>query len=758
MVSFESFNFDQELLTAIENAKFTRASKLQKTVIPEILLGKDLIASAHSGSGKSASFILPLIQILLRVKANEPETEDALNKAVGDLAEALEEELDITPPVENLEHPETELNTKAAKQDESSESGRPKNGPKVLILAPTRELANQISACIRRFTKELDLRYGILVGGAPYPPQVRMLKKPIDFLVATPGRLLDHLKNDRVNFDKIEYLVIDEVNRMLDMKMNDDLHAIIEQIPKTHTLQDRSEKPRQTLLFSGNLEGEALEKFSAEIQQSPIRFELARSKQHYRALQQSMYIADDLDHKLKLCKALISGSDSKHIMLASQSQTTLDTLFNFLNDAIDSHEKVGAPEDAHIENKELSIEDDKHLFFIHDEQPLQEDHRLRLSPDVKVIHLDLPDDILVFLQRLESSIDQKSEQEIHLLVGGDEWSILNQIERYIGKTLSRKKVEGLEPQSSEPSVGTQTGGTKNTNQTKNRNPYSGRRQNAKQNNKGQGKQTRNQGKENKSGGSRKNNGSKGNGRKGNAGNGNSVNSNVGNGNAGNYGDQDGFHQDFQPQLTSYELGNNAFGNQNSNKPNSNKPNQKRKNNGQNKNTAGPRKDGQNKQQNAKNNKTRNKRKNSQTSNTQTGQDAGNSFNSDTHLDERDLSWKQYISNISNGNSASKSANKKFRKNQGKQNGNFDLNHSPMAVSARKNRDIAKNEEWAAEVKEANKPSVQIRVKNTIKSKSNPDNASESSTDAKTRASTNGDSKPLTDAEGNRIGGKLGINK
>src|SRR5690606_31845656 len=95
---------------------------------------------------------------------------------------------------------------------------------------------------------------------------------------------------------------------------------------------------------------------------------------------------------------------------------------------------------------------------------------------------------------------------------------------------------------------------------------------------------------------------------------------------------------------------------------------------------------------------------------------GNNFNSIAAVDDRDLSWKQYISNISNGNAPSKTANKKFRNQHSSQNG-FDLNHSPMAISAKKVRDLAKNEAWAAEKKEADKPSVQIRVKGSVKAKS-----------------------------------------
>ncbi len=683
-MSFDSFKFDQELITAIENAKFTRASKLQQLIIPEILERHDILASAHSGSGKSASFILPLIQHLLTAKKAE---------SGSNLEEDTEDKQSDTTLAESRNE------NQAESPEEKQENSKPENGPKVLILAPTRELANQISACIRRFTRELEIRYGILVGGAPYPPQVRMLKKPIDFLVATPGRLLDHLKNNRVNFDKIEYLVLDDIHRMIDMKMLDDIGSIIDAIPLSNELNDEG-KQRQTLILSGNLDSEELSTFSEKYQKSPIRFELARSKQHYKALNQSLYIADSDDHKLKLNKALVEKSNASHIMITSQSQDELDQHKDYLTSELES---VEVQKDGSLKSPNSQI------HFIKDEHDLAADHPLRNTEKPQTIHLSLPNDILFFLQRLEILIDQKSEQEAPILVGKEEWSMLNQIERYIGKTLSRKKIEGLEPESSEPSVSSQTNSNKNT-QTKNRNPYSGRRQNSKQNNKTNSKQkkpnNKNRNKNNKQG-------------------------QKGNGNSAEYGEIDIL--DYQPQLTSYELGNDAFnqesfgnqahGNQ-APKNHSKKRNQAKKNNNQKSQSKN-----KNRNKNPKNNQPRNP------------QNTGNQFNSD--IDERDLSWKQYISNISSGNGNSKTANKKFRKRGGGQGGNFDINHSPMAVSAKKVRDLAQNEEWVEEQKE-NKPSVQIRVKNTVKPKASPPESD--------------NIKDTQDADGNRIGGKLGINK
>ncbi len=601
-MSFEPFNFSKELLEAIEQAKFNRASKIQQLVIPEILNGKDLLVSAHSGSGKSASFVLPLIQKLL----NNP-------RHIVDDNEAFDTEED--------------------------ESSRPVYGPRALILTPTRELANQVSACIRRFTRNLDLRYGILVGGAPYPPQVRMLKKPVDFLVATPGRLLDHIKNNRVNFDFVEFLVIDECNRLIDMNITNEIREIIQQLPAN--IQDETAIQRQTLIFTDSLEGEQIKQLSEEFQNQAVRFELARSKQSYRALNQNMYIADEGEHKFKLTHTLITSSESNNILVFSPTQERLHELSTFLL----NQENFSQP----CENQ--LILENKHIYLLNDEQ-LEAASQTSAEP-VQIIHLDLPDDILTFLQRLNQAIDSKSEQELSILVGKDDWPLLHQIERYIGKTLTRKKIDGLEPEASEPNVASASSTHRDSDskesQTKNRNPYSGRRQ-----------------------------------------------------------------------------GNTS--------PHKNKV----------------------KEQGKSHNPSQNKRNKKTAQNRHKNPDAQpqNNFNADPFMSDRDMSWKTYISNMSNGNGNgngngnrnhnsghNKGGNKNRGRNFKRQSGGFDLNNSPMAISAKTVRERA-NDEWIDENK-IKKPGVQIRVKSYNKNLHNDH--------------VPAGEKSYSEIE-DRIEGKLGINK
>lgn len=145
-MSFTKLNLNEKLMRAIEASGFTEPTDIQREAIPLVLSGKDLMASAQTGTGKTAAFVLPALQRLL---------------------------------------------TPAATRGK---------GPRVLVLTPTRELAMQVNENIRQFARYAKFVNGTVVGGMPYPPQMRMLDQPLDLLVATPGRLMDHMERGRIDF------------------------------------------------------------------------------------------------------------------------------------------------------------------------------------------------------------------------------------------------------------------------------------------------------------------------------------------------------------------------------------------------------------------------------------------------------------------------------------------------------------------------------------------------------------------------------
>lgn len=193
-MSFKDLSLHKKILSAIEDLGHTIATPIQEKAIPEIMKGLDLRASAQTGTGKTAAFILP-----------------ALNKL--------------------------------------AEGTTPGRGPRILILVPTRELAAQVAEEAVKYSKYLPhVKTVCIVGGTPYPTQNRQLSRPYDILIATPGRLIDQLERGRIRFDRVEMFILDEADRMLDMGFIEPVEEIARSITTPH----------QTLLFSATLKGNVM--------------------------------------------------------------------------------------------------------------------------------------------------------------------------------------------------------------------------------------------------------------------------------------------------------------------------------------------------------------------------------------------------------------------------------------------------------------------------------------------------------------------
>ena len=195
IMSFQELQLHPAILKSIEESGYTTPTPVQQQAIPVILSGSDLQASAQTGTGKTAAFVLPCLNRLL-----SPPTQKAL-------------------------------------------------GPRILILVPTRELAMQVAAETAKYSKHLQrVKTVCIYGGVPYPVQNRELSRPYEILVATPGRLLDLLSQKRIMLSRVEVLILDEADRMLDMGFIEPVEQIASATPKT----------RQTLLFSATLKGSVL--------------------------------------------------------------------------------------------------------------------------------------------------------------------------------------------------------------------------------------------------------------------------------------------------------------------------------------------------------------------------------------------------------------------------------------------------------------------------------------------------------------------
>ena len=214
-ITFADFGLDPLIQKAVSEQGYTSPTPIQAQAIPHVLLGQDLMGAAQTGTGKTAAFVLPIIQRILR---------------------------------------------------HASSSASPARHPiRALVLTPTRELAVQVAENAANYSRHTDLRSAVVYGGVDMKEQVATLRGGIEILIATPGRLLDHIGSKVANLSQVELLVLDEADRMLDMGFLPDLQRIINLIPAQ----------RQTLLFSATFSPE-IKKLAQSYLRNPVTVEVAR--------------------------------------------------------------------------------------------------------------------------------------------------------------------------------------------------------------------------------------------------------------------------------------------------------------------------------------------------------------------------------------------------------------------------------------------------------------------------------------------------
>ncbi len=389
-MSFKELNLNSKLLQAIDATGYTEPTEIQRQAIPAILAGRDLMASAQTGTGKTAAFVLPALQRLL------------------------------TP---------------------SPLGG---NGPRVLVLTPTRELAVQVNENIRTFSRFVRFNAGTVVGGMAYPPQIRMLRRPLDLLVATPGRLMDHMEQGRVDFSRLEILVLDEADRMLDMGFVDAVKTIAGATPVT----------RQTLLFSATFEGKVTA-IAKQLLQDPVRIQLAANQDQHAAIEQRLHHADDHGHKHELLSHYVNSVELNQAVIFTATKRGADRLAKRLADQ--GHASAALHGDMGQGARKRTVDHMRRGKF-----------RLLVATDVAargldikgishVINYDLPMVAEDYIHRIGRTGRGGATGTAISLVGPEDWSKLHGIEKLTGRKLERDVIPGLEPATAEPRPGRKPG-------------------------------------------------------------------------------------------------------------------------------------------------------------------------------------------------------------------------------------------------------------------------------------------------------------
>jgi superfamily II DNA/RNA helicase len=263
--TFATLGLNPAILKAVEEAGYTVPTPVQAQAIPEALAGHDLMASAQTGTGKTAAFILPALH-----RIAEP-------------------------------------------------SAVRSKGPRVLVLTPTRELAQQVSDAATKYGKNMRLKVVSILGGMPYPLQNKLLSNPVDILVATPGRLIDHIERGRIDFSRLEMLVLDEADRMLDMGFIDDVERIAAATPAT----------RQTLLFSATLDG-VIGNLAKRLLKNPKRITVTAAQARHENIEQRLMYVDDMAHKNRLLDHLLRDAGLNQALVFTATKRDADTLADSL--------------------------------------------------------------------------------------------------------------------------------------------------------------------------------------------------------------------------------------------------------------------------------------------------------------------------------------------------------------------------------------------------------------------------------------------
>jgi superfamily II DNA/RNA helicase len=258
-MSFIQLNLNSNISKAIQACGYTDPTPIQLRSIPDIIKGRDMVACAQTGTGKTAAFVLPALHLL-----SEP---------------------------------------------------RPGTKPRVLILTPTRELATQIMDAVGKYGKFMQINMVSLVGGMPYKQQLRGLSRAVDIIVATPGRLLDHMKNRRLDLSTIQMLILDEADRMLDMGFIDDVNLIAKATPVS----------RQTLLFSATVDNK-LNTVVKQLLQEPVRIDLSNENISPLKIKQAIYIADNPQHKAQLLQHFINDGNMFKAIIFSATKVNADKI------------------------------------------------------------------------------------------------------------------------------------------------------------------------------------------------------------------------------------------------------------------------------------------------------------------------------------------------------------------------------------------------------------------------------------------------
>ena len=379
-MSFSNLGLSPEIIRAVTERGYDKPTPIQKQAIPVVLSGGDIMAGAQTGTGKTASFTLPLLHRLFTNK-------NVQNNANG------------SSPI------------------------------RALILTPTRELAAQVQESVRDYGKYLNLNSMVMFGGVSIGPQKQKLRTRVDILVATPGRLLDHVQQGTVNLSRVEVLILDEADRMLDMGFIHDIRRILSLLPKQ----------RQNLLFSATF-SDKVKTLASGLLNNPTMIEVARRNATAATVSQKVYHVDR-DRKRQLLSHLIRENKWYQVLVFSRTKYGADRLVKQLGEdriqalAIHGNKSQAARTHALSKFKDGTLQ----VLVATDIAA----RGLDISELPHVINYDLPNVPEDYVHRIGRTGRAGAEGQAISLVCVDEHHLLTDIENLIQQRLPKEVVSGF---------------------------------------------------------------------------------------------------------------------------------------------------------------------------------------------------------------------------------------------------------------------------------------------------------------------------
>ena len=388
-MKFSELELIEPLLNAVKEMKYDIPSPIQEQAIPAIISGRDIFGCAKTGTGKTAAFALPILQKLYL-------------------------------------------------RDESEKYPRT---IKALILAPTRELAIQINETFEAMNPQVNLKSAVIFGGVRQGSQVTKINRGIDVLIATPGRLIDLYNQGLVDLKHVEYLVLDEADRMLQMGFGQDAEKI--------AAETRWRK--QTLLFSATLEGELLVDFAERLLNDPVKIDAEPSRRERKKINQWYYHADSNEHKIKLLARFIETEKvSRGIVFVRRREDVRELSETLRKRGIRSTYLEGDMAQTQRNNAIDKLKSGVVTVLVATDVAAR---GIDIDDVTHVMNFDLPYSADTYLHRIGRTARAGKKGTAVSFVEAHDYKLLGKIKRYTEELLKARILEGLEPRTKPPKDG-----------------------------------------------------------------------------------------------------------------------------------------------------------------------------------------------------------------------------------------------------------------------------------------------------------------